>query len=455
MCFRFKSPVNIAPVSAVNSLEALAPAVARAKALGAILPADLAVRSQAIASDARQAEGKAGPLEGMMISVKDNVAVNGAPTSGATRSLMDYQLGEGLAIARLRAAGAIFTAKTNLHELAFGITGSNSFTGPTLNPFDSSRLAGGSSSGAAVAVAVGACTIALGTDTGGSCRVPAAHCGVVGFRPTIGRYPADGYLTLSPSRDTLGLIARRVVDIAQVDGVIINDVNLLPNVELSNTVFGVVRVNPIDPHVAAAFEAVLEEVKKSGARLEDIDLSEAIAADEACGFTIALYETAQSVTTLACEACSLNLADFTATIASPDVRDLIAGQAGTDAIPAEVYQEAINTALPQLHKAFAAAMTDVDVLIYPTTPLTAPLKDDAEIVDVGGVAIPAFPAYSVMTRPDSMAGLPSISLAAGLANGLPTGVQLLGAPGTDRHLLAIAAEVEAILPPRPVPLIST
>jgi indoleacetamide hydrolase len=438
-------------ISAVDTLQALAPAIARAKALGAILPVDLGAHSQALASDERRAAGKAGALEGMTISIKDNVALNGAPTTGANRSLVDYCPEEGLAVSRLRAAGAVFTAKTNLHELAFGITGSNSFTGPVLNPFDPSRLAGGSSSGAAVAVALGACIAAVGTDTGGSCRVPAAHCGVIGFRPTTGRYAANGYLTLSPSRDTLGLIARTVSDIAQIDGVITDDATPLPKLEIGSTIFGVVRVNPIDPHVAAAFETVLEHIVKSGAQLVEVDLCEAIAVDEACGFTIALYETAQSIIALARDACAMNLDDFAQAIASPDVRDLIASQAGADAIPSAIYQEAVDTILPRLRDAFAAAMADVDVLIYPTTPLTAPLKDHDELVDVGGLLIPAFPAYSLMTRPDSMAGLPSISLAAGLANGLPTGVQLLGKPGSDRHLLAIASAVEAVLPPRPVP----
>jgi indoleacetamide hydrolase len=441
-------------VAAVDMLKELAPAIDRATALGAILPVDLAAHSQAVASDERRSAGQAGPLEGMMISIKDNVAVNGAPTSGANRSLVNYFPKEGLAVNRLRCAGAILTAKTNLHELAFGITGSNSFTGPVLNPFDSSRLAGGSSSGAAVAVALGACTAAVGTDTGGSCRVPAAHCGVVGFRPTTGRYPAGGYLTLSPSRDTLGLIARTVADIAQIDSVIADDATPLSKLDIRHTVFGVVRVNPIDPDVAASFEIVLEQIGISGGHLVEVDLSEAIAIDEACGFAIALYETAQSVTILARDACSMSLNDFAQAIASPDVRDLISSQAGADAIPATVYQEAVDITLPRLRNAFAVAMADVDVLIYPTTPLTAPRKDHGELVEVGGVLIPAFPAYSLMTRPDSMAGLPSISLAAGLANRLPTGVQLTGKPGTDRSLLALASAIEAILPPRPVPPVS-
>jgi indoleacetamide hydrolase len=437
--------------SALDTLLALAPAIACAKALGAILPVDLDAHSQAAASDHRRTTGQAGPLEGMMISIKDNIAVNGAPTSGATPLLAEYFLEEGSAVKRLRAAGAIFTAKTNLHELAFGITGSNSCTGPVLNPFDRSRLAGGSSSGAAVAVAVGACVAAIGTDTGGSCRVPAAHCGVVGFRPTTGRYPANGYLTLSPSRDTLGIIAGTVTDIAKIDGVIAKDETQLARAEITNTVFGFVRVHPIDPDVATTFEAALEYIKKAGGQLVEVNLSEAIAADDACGFTIALYETAQNITALALNSSSLSLNDFAQAIASPDVRHLIASQAGEGAIPEAAYQEAIEIVLPRLRNAFAAAMTDVDVLIYPTTPLTAPPENHDDLVDVGGLMIPIFPAYSLMTRPDSMAGLPSISLAAGLTNGLPTGVQLLGKPSEDRKLLAIALALEAVLPPRPVP----
>jgi mandelamide amidase len=436
--------------SAQVCLAAMTPNRVHAEELNAFLPVDLDAPGQAAASDARRHTGTEGVLEGLMVSVKDNIAVGAAPTTGGSPALQGYALAEGTAIARLRTAGVIFTGKTNLHELAFGITGENAFLGPAQNPFSRSRLAGGSTSGGAVAVAIGACAVAIGTDTGGSCRVPAAHCGVVGFRPTTGRYPDDGYLTLSPSRDTLGVLARAVADIAEVDAVMADDTVELHAVSISDLRLGVVRFQPIDPGVHSAFERALRQLGGAGVALNDVDLTAAIAADDACGFVIAVFETARSMATRAQLELGLTLADFSAKIADPDVRALIGNEAGPDATPTTVYREAIDVHLPRLKSAFADAVSGIDALIYPTAPLTAPPLVPGDTVDVNGVIIPTFPAYSMMTRPDSMAGLPSISLPNGLVAGLPTGIQLVSAPGSDRRLLAMAEAVEAVLPPRPI-----
>jgi indoleacetamide hydrolase len=438
-------------MSAVAVLEALSDGKATAQALNAFIPADLDAMGQATASDARRRSGDIGALEGLMITVKDNIAVDGAPTTGGSPALQDYILAEGTAIVRLRSAGAIFVAKTNLHELAYGITGENSWTGPVRNPFDQTRLAGGSSSGAAVSVATSACDVAIGTDTGGSCRIPAAHCGVVGFRPTTGRYPSDGYLTLSPSRDTLGIMARTVADIARVDTVLADTPPSNESVKLTDARLGVVRFEPTDSGVAVAFDGALDRLRTAGVTLVEIDLSAAVAADDACGFTIAVYETARSFEKLAREAFDMSLSEFSAGIAGADVRRLVGDQAGPNAIPEAAYREAVAQGLPRLKRAFAAVFSEVDTLIYPTTPLTAPHIEPGDTIDVDGTPMPTFPAYSMTTRPDSMAGLPSISLANGLVEGLPTGIQLVGPEGADQCLLAMAEAVEAVLPPRSVP----
>lgn len=433
-------------------VEALAVPLRQARALNAMMPLEMDLPGQAEASDRRRGSGGAGALEGLPVTVKDNIALTGWPTTGGSPALAEHRPPQGEAIARLQAAGAIFTGKTNLHELAFGITGENACTGPARNPFDPSRLAGGSSSGGAAAVALGACAIAIGTDTGGSCRVPAAHCGIVGFRPSTYRYPIDGYLRLSPSRDTLGIMARTVADIALADAVIAPETGPSAPVDPQRLRIGVVRVEPCEPSVAEAFRHCLSRLRQAGVELVDIDLSDALAADEACGFAIALYETALSIGSLAEAACGMNLAEFAATIASPDVRALIESQCGDQAVPPQVYAEAVTVHLPRLRVAYARALESVDALAYPTTPLTAPPVQPGETVSVGGAQIPVFPAYTLMSRPDSMAGIPTISLPGGLADGLPTGFQLAGRAGQDRRLLAIAEQVEALLPPRPVPI---
>ena len=429
----------------------LAAPLERARRLNALIPLDIDVSGQAAAADARRASGTAGLLDGVPITVKDNIALDDWPTTGGSPALADYRPARGTAIDRLLAAGAIVTAKTNLHELAFGITGANACTGPARNPFDPKRLAGGSSSGGAAAVALGACAIAIGTDTGGSCRVPAAHCGVVGFRPSTYRYAIDGYLRLSPSRDTLGIMARCIADVALADSVIAPEHGALPPIAARGLRIGIIRFAPLDTGVAQAFEHCLDRLQQAGIELVEVDISEAIAADEACGFVIALYETARSIGTLAREACGMDLTAFAETIASPDVRALIASQCGADAVPPEVYAEAVTVHLPRLRAAYARALESVDALACPTTPLTAPPVDIGETIELGEARLPVFPAYTMVTRPDSMAGVPTISLPGGLAGGLPTGFQLTGRAGQDRRLLAIAQCLESILPPRPVP----
>lgn len=415
-----------------------------------IAPAsDLA--AQRAASRSRVEHGDAGALEGLTVSVKDNIALAGMPTTGGSPALASYRPDEGTAIARMRHAGALFVGKTNLHELAFGITGTNAHTGPALNPFNTQHLAGGSSSGAAISVATGACAVAIGTDTGGSCRIPAAHCGVVGFRPSTYRYPIDGYLRLSPSRDTLGLIARSTADIASVDAVVSGEPGAPAIPDFKDLRLGVVRNTPLADAVAQNFEDALSLLSNKGVTLVDVDLSAPLAADNEGGFGIALYETTFSAMHLAERAGYVDYAAFLDAVASEDVKSLLLSQLGDEAVTHAQYQHAVALDLPKIRQGMAAAMEGVDALVYPTTALTAPRRDIGEMVQLGGQDIPVFPAYTMMTRVDSMAGVPTLSLPNGLADGLPTGFQLTGRAGQDRYLLALGALIEHVLPDCPLP----
>lgn len=429
----------------------IAPAVKQAAALNAYI----------IEPEASGGEQGTGPLAGLPVSIKDNIAVDGLPTTGGTPGFADLVLDEGPVVGTLRLAGAAFSGKTNLHELAFGISGTNAHKGPARNPFDERRLAGGSSSGAAVTVALGAAAVAVGTDTGGSCRVPAAHCGIVGFRPTTGRYPAGnpgrGFIELSPSRDTLGLLARSAADIALIDDVIASPspAGSLPKPE--EMILGVVSPAsfgfPPDPAVAEVFERSVQMLADRGARLTPVDLSDVLALDDACGFTIAVYETYQSLKRQSQAVPGLTMDAFIASIASADVRGLIAMQHGAEAIPKAVYLQAVNEKLPALQEAFDLAFdqTGCQALLYPTCLFRPPPLDVGETFRSGDQELPTFPAYSATTRPDSMAGQPSITLPCGDTGGLPVGLQLVGARGEDATLLKMAQVVEALLPPRPVP----
>ncbi|MEM0955917.1 MAG: amidase family protein [Pseudomonadota bacterium] len=401
--------------------------------------------------------GATGPLAGVPVSVKDNIALADSPVTAATPAFAELQLPENSAISRLRAAGAALVGKTNLHELAFGITGYNAFTGPGLNPFDKHFLAGGSSAGAAITVATGAAAIGIGTDTGGSCRIPAAHCGVVGFRPTTGRYPCGGIVELSSSRDTLGILARCVADIQLADGAM-SDSQARPGPHLiNNPVIGVVAPDsfgvPVHSGVAEAFKAAIATLTDAGYRCLNVDLSDAIAADAACGFPIVSYETHKSLSELVQAKLQMPFHTFVSTVKSPDVAALLASQLGPEAITDEVYENAITKELPHLRTCFDQAFEQnaVDVLVYPTSLFPAPPIEIGDSFEYQGIELPTFVAYTATTRPDSMAGQPAISLPCGLVEGLPVGLQLVAPRQADDALLAIAAGCEALLEPRPIP----
>src|SRR5690625_3563166 len=156
-------------------------------------------------------------LAGLRFAVKDNIDATGFPTTAGTPGLAHCPDQDATVVARLKAAGAQLVGKTNMHEFSVGITGNNPHSGPVPNPADPRRVAGGSSGGSAAAVATGEVDFALGTDTGGSVRIPAAFCGVPGFRPSTGRYSSRGILGLSRSRDTAGILARDLALLEAVD----------------------------------------------------------------------------------------------------------------------------------------------------------------------------------------------------------------------------------------------
>ncbi|SNT23687.1 MULTISPECIES: amidase family protein [unclassified Azospirillum] len=225
----------------------------------------------------------------------------------------------------------------------------------------------------------------------------------------------------------------------------------LPFVALNGLTLGFQCPEPIDPAVAAAFASSVERLRAAGVRLVAIDITEAQAIDNACGFPIAVYESALSMSELAVTKLGISWPSFVDAIESPDVQAVFASQLGNEAIPEAAYRDAVDVQLPRLRAAFDRVFIGVDAILYPTTAHTAPRIGDTGMTDLGGALLPTFPAYTLTSRPDSMAGLPSISLPAGLANGLPFGLQVAGRPGADRHLLGIASALEAILPARPVP----
>ena len=404
---------------------------------------------------AASAEGGSGPLAGVPLAVKDNLDTRDFPTSGGTLALRESRPNRDQhAVQRLRAAGAAVIGKTNLHELALGITSNNAAFGPVRNPHDPSRSAGGSSGGSAVAVATGVVPVALGTDTGGSVRVPAAHCGLVGWRPTVGRWGTGRTVPISSTRDTAGVLATSVADVALVDELVTG--RSPAAVEGRPLRLGVPRTGFYDdlhPEVATTVARALDRLADAGAELVEVGVADAHELDAECGFPIVFFEIARELpaylATLPGPERLLTFADVLDQVASPDVRGAMEVAAGGSVTEA-VYRQ--NLAVrDRLRAAFTAALHPsdgerLDALVYPTVPLPAPPIGDDDTTELNGRQVPVFLTSIRNTGPGSTAGMPSISLPAGAtAGGLPIGISLEALPGEDGALLATAGRIASVL----------
>jgi len=415
-----------------------------------------ALRAQARQADARIAAGEDLPLLGIPIALKDNIDAIGWPCgvgTGALHGLHPKQDAE--LVRRLRAAGALIAGKTNMHELAFGITTNNAVTGAARNPWNPSRIPGGSSGGSGVVVAAGMVPAAIGTDTGGSVRVPSALCGLAGLRPTVGRVPGTGIAPISTTRDTAGPMARSILDCALLDEVLTGDTTPLKVPALRGLRLGLPGAgywDNLEPGVEQVGLRTLEALRTAGVVMVEVNLPGLQEANAAASFPVALYEFVRDMRAYLKDARrGITLEQLAADVRSPDVAGLIPGLLGEGAIPESVYQDAlVARARLQAIYAEAFAKSGVAALVFPTTALTArPIGED-DTVELNGVRGPTFGTFIRNTDPGSNAAIPGVTLPAGLSDGLPVGIALDGPAGSDRTLLGIAAAIEALLPPAPL-----
>jgi len=398
-----------------------------------------AARAAADAADARQKAGVSlGPLDGAILSIKDLFDVAGEPTTAGSqlRRTAAPALRDAIIVQRLRQAGAALLGKTNMTEFAFTAIGVNPHYGTPGNATDASRIPGGSSSGAGVSVGEGTSDISIGSDTGGSVRIPASLNGVVGFKPTARRVPRDGAFPLSATLDSIGPLARSVAECAAADMVMAGEEPVaLDPISLAGLRVGIPRgvlFDSTEEEVTAAFDRCIRELERAGARLADLAIGDLLADMRAAN---------KPATIAAMEGAEIH-ADWLAAGATTPVDPRVSGPLSrASAIPATVYIRTIRR-----RTALVAAMDErlesVDVLALPTTPITAPT-----IVSVTGDEAFCERTEGLLLRNTQLANrfdLCSISLPMpGMTR--PAGLMLVARSGHDHRLLRVAAEVESVL----------
>jgi mandelamide amidase len=413
-------------------------------------------------ADQRRASGaQLGMLHGLPVPVKDSVNTRALPTSNGTRALANFKPKDDAAVLKpLFAQGAILMGKTNLHELSFGWTSNNAVFGPVRNPYDPSRVPGGSSGGSAVAVAARMAPIAIAEDTLGSIRVPATNCGLAGLRPTFGRYPGAGIMPLTDHKfDQVGPLARSVDDLVLFDTVLVPDTSPIVPKPLKDVRFGVSRgflMSGLDPDVERVSTEALDKLRGVGATLVEAELPEAAQAAPLIARTIILYDAMISIGNfLREEGTGL---DFEQMLAQASE----AMQAQMKAVvlpPARPTRETYEMVLAQRERLKAAIRMYFEehglaALAFPPTRLPAPKIGEETEVIIGGQKVPMGAAISRNIALGSCASMASLVLPAGLSsNGLPIGIEFAGLAGTDRDILALGLSIEKALGPSPAPKI--
>ncbi len=420
--------------------------LAKIERLNPVLNAFITVAADLALAQARRAEAEIqrgqwrGPLHGIPIGLKDIVDTAGTRTTAASALFKDrIPSQDAEVVRRLRNAGAVFLGKQNLHEFAYGGSSMISYYGEVHNPWNPSRIAGGSSGGSAAAVAAGLGYGAIGTDTAGSIREPAAQCGVVGIKPTYGRVSARGVIPLSASFDHVGPIGRTVSDVAvllqAVAGFDSEDPNSVDTpeadylaalqVEPKPARIGVPRkffYQDLDTEVASAVEQALDVLTKLGCELREVNLD--VPADRT-------LQAAESF------AYHRDLVARSPELYQPEtLRRIRSGENISEA-----QMEAARQSLAKARHDVQSVFTDLDLLVTPAVPIPAPPL--AELKEHPDLLRPRELVLLRNTRPFNVWGLPAISVPCGFTRaGLPVGLQIAGPPWSEAAVLSVAHAYE-------------
>jgi aspartyl-tRNA(Asn)/glutamyl-tRNA(Gln) amidotransferase subunit A len=437
---------NLSPVELTRFL------LERIKKLNVHLNAFITVSEELALQQARRAESELvgkrgdksrrdrGPLHGIPISLKDNIYTAEVRTTAGSRVLRDFvALHDAPVVTALKGAGAVLLGKTNMHEFAYGTTSNNPHYGAVRNPWDVSRIAGGSSGGSAAALAAGLCYGSIGTDTGGSIRIPSSLCGVVGLKPGLGRVSTVDVVPLSPTLDFVGPLARSAEDAALLlEAIGVRGkgerrlrLGRVPSSRSRRPRLGVPKeffLDVLSPEVERAFQTALRTLQKGGARLKEVFLP-LLPETEDAGNQIAWAEATHYHQHAGWYPAHAEEYD-------EDVRKRL--EKGTK-VPAVAYLQAL-----ELRDQFIAAFhvvleeEELDALVVPTTPITA-TRVGEESVAIKGSIHPTRALLLRLNRPANLAGVPAISVPCGLTeNDLPVGLQFIGAVTEELLLLELA-----------------
>lgn len=403
-------------------------------------------------------------LAGLPFLVKDNIDTVGFPTSAGTASLKQhFPRRNAPVVERLLQQGAIIMGKANMHELAVGGTSSNPIFGFVHNPYSPDLIPGGSSGGSAAAIAARIVPAALGTDTGGSVRIPAAFCGVVGFRPSIyprKLYSQKGVVPGALNLDTIGPMGRCVADVVLLHATIVGQRLMRPR-SLDKLRIGVPRLaywEDLDLEVERVAQVALTRLRDQGAVLVEVDLREVKEAAEQIFSKLVSGAVADLENYLRVQAPSVSLRELTEQIVSRDVRAWVEKQQGTGLTPnllnaRSAGRDAICAAYRAVFRQHGIQAVIFPTAVLPPPPIRAAGDDPNEMIDFNGRLVPKNWTFGRNTLPAAALGAPALSLPAGLTrNGLPVALEFDGLPGRDSALLALGRVAEAAIGRVPGPL---
>jgi Asp-tRNA(Asn)/Glu-tRNA(Gln) amidotransferase A subunit family amidase len=418
---------------------------------------EAAVLEAAREADKAIASGATAPLLGVPIAIKDSYLTQGLRSTVGVSNLNNFvPEHDADAVQAIKDGGGIVFGKNNLVEMSFGLTGHNNAYGQAKNPHDVNYVSGGSSGGGGVSVAARLVPAALGGDTVGSIRVPASFCGVVGFKPTTGRWPRSGVAPISHTLDTTGVFARNVEDCILIDRVITRDetpegrtLSHLKGVKLAYAPRQYLEL--VAPDVEAQFKETIRQLRDAGAEVVEVDLGDDFS-DRALSATWNIFfrETKAAVEKFIRQHNVPTTFDEIHDGLKPALKGawsqlvLLNGQGY---ISNETYNTALSTERAEIKRRYAQAFlsSGAEALILPTTPSTAPMIGQEDKILLGGQEMSQL-VLANNTIPASAAGLPGISLPIGLSGkGLPIGLELDGPYGRDRALLYLARRVEAVV----------